>query len=70
MVSLISLRAKLFGNMFAKLLKKTVFTFEHLLVFCFFLFAKIYLHAYNVVGTILHTGDTAEVEIYKAPTFL
>lgn len=46
MVSLIFLRAKLFGNMFAKLLKKTVFTFEHLL-FCFS-FAKIYLNAYNI----------------------
>lgn len=70
MVSLIFLRARLFGNMFAKLLKKTVFTFEHLLVFCFFLFAKIYLNAYNIVGAILLTGDTAEIETYKAPTFL
>ena len=70
MVSLIFLRARLFGNMCAKLLKKTVFTFEHLLVFCFFLFAKIYLNAYNIVGAILLTGDTAEIETYKAPTFL
>ena len=68
MVSLISMRAKLFGNVFAKLLKKSFHIWT--LACVLFLFAKIYLHAYNVVGAILHTGDTAEIETYKAPTFL
>lgn len=61
MFSLISMETQLFGNRFAKLLKKTAFTFQPWLVIHFFM-QQYALGTCSVLDAILAAGNRVETQ--------